>query len=197
MAADLSFTERFLMMHRPQICPFHVLMEHVPQGSRVLDIGCGAGLWLLLLSRTGRIAGGTGVELAQAKIDIANSIKSRGDDLEFHALSSETPWPQGEYNCLSMIDVLHHVPVPQQRDFLGRIADTSARTVIFKDIDPKAIVKRRMNSLHDMLLAHQLPRYCEKETVAQWLEQMGFEINHIGRHDMLWYSHYLIVAKRK
>ena len=53
-----------------------------------------------------------------------------------------------------------------------------------------------MNTLHDLLLSYERPRSCEKETVAKWLEEMGYRISHLGRHDMLWYSNYLIVADK-
>ncbi|MBX9737461.1 MAG: hypothetical protein K2X32_11100, partial [Phycisphaerales bacterium] len=47
------FLFRQLQRFRPYICPFEELIRHVPAGASVLDVGCGGGLWLHLLSATG------------------------------------------------------------------------------------------------------------------------------------------------
>ena len=192
----LGLKDRLLNTWRPRICPFHDLMEQVPDGAAVLDIGCGTGLWLYLLSRSKKISSGLGIEVDAAKVDLANAIKTSEDQLEFQAITEEQPWPAGNFDCLTMIDVLHHVPRNRQQDFLRQIDQTGATRIVFKDIDPTAKSKAAMNTLHDLLLSHECPRYCKKETAANWLESMGYRISHLGRHDMLWYSHYLIVADK-
>ena len=196
-SSGLGVKDRFLMVFRPHICPFHVLMEHVPDGSSVLDIGCGMGGWLYFLSRFGKISRGVGVEVSAERIENANSMKTDDDPLEFAALEVDQDWPGGSYDCLTMIDVLHHVPPAKQKEFMQRIEKLDVKKVIFKDIDPKAKFKSFMNSVHDVVLSKQLPRYCEKDKVAGWLEEMGYKITYSGRCDMLWYSHYLITAERK
>lgn len=193
---SLGLKDRLLNTWRPRICPFHEIMEYVPDQSRILDIGGGSGLWLYLLSRSKKISFGLGMEVDSAKVDLANAIKTDTDPLEFQVAAPEDPWPSGQFDCLSMIDVLHHVPRSHQRDFLRRIDQTGVNRIIFKDIDPTAKCKAAMNTLHDLVLSHEYPRYCKKETAATWLEEMGYRIVHQGRHDMLWYSHYLIVADK-
>ena len=197
ISRSLGLKDRFLMTYRPRICPFHVLMEYVLPDSRLLDIGCGCGLWLFLLARLGRIKAGIGIETEPSRVKIAESVKTSTDNLDFITVNHNDAWPGDGYDCVTMIDVLHHVPPDNQKEFLGRLKNCSASRIIFKDIDPAAKVKSFMNSLHDIVLSKQLPRYCTKEKAADCLESMGFEIKHIARHDMLWYSHYLIVADRK
>ena len=193
-SVGLNIVDRLLMVWRPMICPYHILMEHIPAGSSVLDVGCGTGLWLFLLSRFGRLSKGVGIEIDDKKVEIANSIKTPQDNLEFFQFAKEDKWPAGSYDCLTMIDVLHHILPNQQQAFLSKINEINARRIVFKDIDPQAKVKCLTNSLHDILLSRQLPRYCKKEKVAAQLESLGYRIKYIARHDMLWYSHYVIVA---
>ncbi len=195
-SVNLNIPDRLLMAWRPLICPYHILMEYIPPGSSVLDIGCGMGLWLLLLSRFGRLSKGIGVEIDSKKVKIANSIKTPEDNLEFLQFGKEDKWPEGLYDCVTMIDVLHHILPNQQKTFLAKIKEIDTKKIIFKDIDPQAKIKCAMNSLHDMLLSRQLPRYCDKEKVAACFKQLGFTIKYMGRHDMLWYSHYIIVAEK-
>ncbi|MGA2915492.1 MAG: class I SAM-dependent methyltransferase [Sedimentisphaerales bacterium] len=171
-------------------------MEHIHSGSSVLDIGCGTGLWLLLLSRFGRLSKGVGIEIDARKVQIANSIKKPQDKIEFMQISREDDWPQGSYDCVTMIDVLHHILPEQQETFLAKIKDIDTKRIVFKDIDSEAKIKCLMNSLHDILLSRQMPRYCEKEKVAEIFKQMGFTIKYMNRHDMIWYSHYIIVAEK-
>lgn len=196
-SARLGLKNRLLMRWRPWICPFHILMEYVPNGSSVLDIGCGMGGWLFLLSRLEKISRGVGIDVGAEKIALANSMITEEDPLEFMSVEADEQWPVGSYDCLTMIDVLHHVPVSRQKEFMGRIDKINVKKLIFKDIDPKAKVKSFMNSVHDVVLSKQLPMYCEKEKISQWLEDIGFEISYIGRCDMLWYSHYLIVGEKR
>ncbi|MHC4153080.1 MAG: class I SAM-dependent methyltransferase [Planctomycetota bacterium] len=172
-------------------------MNYIPQGNSVLDIGCGTGLWLFLLTHFKMISRGIGIDINPDKIKIANSMKTSGDNLEFLELQSENKWQEGLYDCITMIDVLHHVPTDKQKDFLTKFKKTRVKRIVFKDIDPEAKIKCFMNSIHDLLLSKRLPHYCKKEKVVEWLQEMGYGIIYVGRHDMLWYSHYLIVGEKK
>ena len=196
VSRTLGFKQRFLMTHRPRICPFDVLVDFVPEGGFVLDIGCGNGLWLFLLSRLGRIAKGVGVEVDSEKIATAESIKDEKDNLKFIALKHGDDWPSGEFDCVTLIDVLHHVAPAEQRSFVSNLKKLDTKRIIFKDIDPKAKIKSFFNTLHDIVLSGQKPFYCEKEKVAQWLTEDGFKISRTFRCDRMWYSHYASIAEK-
>ena len=196
-SGSLCAKDRFLATYRPYLCPFHVLMEHVPQDCSVLDVGCGGGLWLLLLSRSGRISSGVGFDVRADKTESANSIKNEDDNLEFIQLGIDDNWPNGSFDCLTMIDVLHHVPLEQHNDFLGRIEQARAKRIVFKDIDPASGFKSFMNTVHDVVLSHQVPKYSKRAGVVECFEGMGYAIVENLRCDMLWYSHYLIVAEKE
>jgi len=196
VSRTLGFKQRFLMTYRPRICPFDVLMDFVPDDSSILDIGCGNGLWLFLLSRLDRIASGIGIEVDREKIAIAESIKDERDNLEFIALKQDDDWPKGEFDCVTLIDVLHHVAPAEQRVFIDKLKKMNAKCVIIKDIDPKAKIKSFFNTLHDLVLSGQKTFYCEKEKVAQWLTEDGFKVSRTFRCDRMWYSHYVVVAEK-
>ena len=171
-------------------------MEYVPAESNILDIGCGSGLWLYLLSRSEIISAGTGIDTNQNKIRIANSIKSKKDDLEFIVVKPDEPFPGNRFDCVSLIDVLHHIPPDNQRAFIKKVTKLNTDLIIFKDIDPNAKIKSFMNSVHDLIVARQLPGYRNIDAVIEWLTNDGFEIIKSTRCDMLWYSHHYIIAKR-
>jgi len=71
---------RLLMTARPLICPLEVAAEAVPEGSRVLDIGCGAGLWLRWLAADRRIARGVGVDISVEAVAAARAGAAAGED---------------------------------------------------------------------------------------------------------------------
>lgn len=193
---SVGVKDRFLATYRPYLCPFGVVMEHVGEGSSVLDIGCGSGLWLFLLARSGRISEGTGFDVNRDKIELADSIKGDEDKLRFVHVDCGGEWPEGPFDCVTMIDVLHHIPLVEQFEFLSGIGRTGAKRIVFKDIDPGARFKSFMNTVHDVVVSRQVPRYCRRDQVAEWLEQMGYRVVENVRCDMLWYSHYLIVAEK-
>lgn len=197
IARKLEGFSRFKLTYRPRICPFHVLMDYVPVGGRVLDIGSGMGLWLLLLSRSGVLGRGTGVEVTADLTEKAQRLAEPRDSLEFLHQDTDQGWPKSDWDCLTMIDVLHHVPRNEQEPFLERIGETGATRIIFKDIDPKAVFGSAMNTLHDLVVSGQKPQYPAPEMIERKLEQMDYRIIASGQVRMLWYPHYYIIADLK
>lgn len=196
LSGRFGFKDRMLFNLRPYICPFHVLISFVRQGCDILDIGCGRGLWLYLLMKANRIHQGMGIDVSESLIESARSIRPDNFNLYFSVIKPDQNLPEGDFDCVSMIDVLHHVPVESQEKFIKNISSTKTKRIIFKDIDPDAKIKSRFNTLHDVVVSGQVPKYCRPELVKQWLIESGFEITAGDRADMLWYSHYYIVADR-
>jgi 2-polyprenyl-3-methyl-5-hydroxy-6-metoxy-1,4-benzoquinol methylase len=196
IARGLGFQERLLMTWRPRICPFHRLVEHVSQDSRVLDIGCGNGLWLLLLAELNWIREGIGLDISSHRIRTAQRLQGNRDHLRFCAVNPDDPGPTDPVDCVTMIDVIHHVPPQRHRAFVQAAAKHAASRILIKDIDPAAKFKSGANTLHDLVLSRQRPRYCHPEDLCTWLGESGFKVRLRQRCDMLWYSHFLIVADR-
>jgi 2-polyprenyl-3-methyl-5-hydroxy-6-metoxy-1,4-benzoquinol methylase len=56
---------------RPKICPFDRLLQYVPEGSKVLDVGCGSRLLAGLMVCTGRASFVYGFDSSKKAIDVA------------------------------------------------------------------------------------------------------------------------------
>lgn len=194
--APAPLTVRTLMTLRPLVCPLEVVTNIVPLGARVLDVGCGAGLFLHWLAATRRISSGVGIDLSAKAIDAAAACVMPEEQVCFVRVDAETAWPQGEFNLVSVIDVLHHIPRGYQRDFVRRVVAVGARTVLLKDIDPRPRWRAAANALHDLLMtgARAYPR--PMTDVCAWLKEEGLRVVRAERVHRLWYSHYLIVAER-
>src|ERR1700742_679944 len=60
---DGPLAMRAMQHWRAHICPLDLVLEQVPQGAYVLDVGCGGGLLLGVLAWTGRIRAGVGIDV--------------------------------------------------------------------------------------------------------------------------------------
>ncbi len=110
---------------RPLICPFDQLAQGVPVGSRVLDVGCGSGLFLGLLAGLGRIDDATGFDSNGGAIQRALQMRQRLPPparLEFERRDVADGWPEGLYDVVSVIDVMHHVPPKQLASLIATAA---------------------------------------------------------------------------
>src|SRR3989337_2339175 len=193
---DFSFLSKLLIRFRPYICPFHELVKRVEKGSSVLEIGCGTGIMTILLAHLGKIKSGIGIDVSQKSISIAQkAIYPSSSKIVFKGISENESWPGGRFNTIISIDVLHHIQKEKQRVFIKKLSQTcNGGRVIFKDVSPKPFWKAIASKMHDFLLSGEHICIRSEREVLQWLKEEGFFIKEFQRLDMLWYSHYLIVA---
>lgn len=190
------------MQHwRPFICPFDLVMQEVPPGSFVLDIACGGGLLLGALAATRRICGGVGFDFSRDAIRVAAAMTESldcGGRLEFLHLSVMDPWPEGPFTAVTLIDVMHHVPVVSQHEVLrkaARVLPTGSR-LIYKDIAPRPRWRACANTVHDLILARQWAHYVPMPTVIEWARAEGLDLLRSYQRNRLWYGHQFAVFVR-
>jgi len=157
----------FITRWRSYICPFHELLELIPEGKISLDVGCGVGYMTILMVYLGKTKKGIGIDTSMEKIQTAHAVKSHeGVNLESHRTKAADEWPEGDYDNILSIDVLHHIPRSGQRDFIKKLCKASrGANIIFKDISPRPFWKMMANILHELLLSREWIHIRDKEEV--------------------------------
>ena len=185
----------FIQRLRPRICPFEALLPLVPQGSRVLDIGCGSGLWAGLLVQTGRASFVHGFDASQKAIDVAQRMRERltedcRERLFFEYRSVIDGLPDKSFDVVTMIDVLHHIP-PNAQENAVRSAFTCIRPggiFLYKDMAIKPFFCAMMNRLHDLASVREWIHYCPISDVERFCNDSA----HLEASDtqrLYWYQH--------
>ncbi|WP_373060153.1 class I SAM-dependent methyltransferase [Gemmatimonas sp.] len=100
-----------LRYHYAQLEPGEVtgmVVDRIPRGSRVLDVGCGTGSFLDLL-RTHRGADVVGVE---PNAERAQAARSRGHSVVTGYYDESSAAELGLFDVILFADVLEHMPHP-------------------------------------------------------------------------------------
>jgi 2-polyprenyl-3-methyl-5-hydroxy-6-metoxy-1,4-benzoquinol methylase len=200
---DADWLVRLLQRGRPYICPMDPLVEETPPGARVLDLGCGSGLFALHLVNSGRAKSVLGIDMSQKAIAAARraqghlSLERQGDVL-FEVTGDFRQWPDRQFDAVSMIDMMHHVPPAIRKAlFLAALERVEAGGVlIYKDMRRRPRWRAAMNQLHDLVLARQWINHCPSEQILDWAAGAGLTTVRHSLYNKAWYAHELIVFKK-
>jgi 2-polyprenyl-3-methyl-5-hydroxy-6-metoxy-1,4-benzoquinol methylase len=193
--ANTSFFTQILVRLRPYICPFEIILGYVPKGSRVLDIGCGNGLVLNLLSAFKLIKSGIGVDVNVKSLDVASAVAKSNNLLGLFFTPKQ---PIEYFEAVLLIDVLHHIPVKIQKTFFLEATKALSNNgiLIYKDMARKPKLCAFFNLLHDLIFARQLIHTVPLDLIIKWAEESGFIIVEIGKKRLGMYAHEWVVLRR-
>ena len=199
--ADAPLATRTIQSLRPQICPFDQLIPLVPPGSRVLDFGCGNGLFLGLLAKTGRIVEGLGLDVSARAIKTAQGLSQSVDNntpLRFEDYTSIEEFSPHAFDVISMVDVIHHVPpLEQERLILSMMkALKPGGLFLYKDIATRPFWRASANRLHDLIMARQWIHYFPTSEVRRIALDHGLIVRQEGYVARLWYGHDILLLEK-
>ncbi len=201
-----GFFLRTLQRYRPFIAPFEELLPLVPPGSKVLDVGCGGGLFLHLLAAKVGLATSVGFDSSAAAITVASAVRHRtnlsGLAPAFVCIGVQSPWPGPPmhpklFDVVSIIDVMHHVPPADQQALITAAAARVAPggILLYKDMCRAPLWRASANHLHDLVLARQWIHYAPVEQVEVWARHAGLVLETSASFNRFWYGHQLRVFR--
>lgn len=194
-------------------CPFPAVAAMVPVRGRVLEIGCGHGLFAAYLALASAQRSVCGVDIDAAKIEIARRAAARaarmGADLRVEVGSSGRV-PIGPWDAVVIVDVLYLLGPDAQRSLLSACAGQLAPggVLVVKEMGTTPRWKYRWNLAQETLAVRVLGitaaddagghsfTFLTPGDVAAVLAASGLttSISAVDRHRP--HPHHLIVGRR-
>lgn len=196
-----SLGERAFQQMRLGVCPFELLIDTVRPGSTILDVGCGSGLFLGLLAYSGRIRSGRGFDGSRRAISLAREMQKclpSDPPLIIEHRTVAQPWPDGTFDVVSIIDVLHHIPNSRKREVVLQAASrvSTGGILLYKDMVMRPTWRAWANRLHDLVVSREWINYARVSSVARWASEAGLmQVRH-DRINRFWYGHELVLFAR-
>jgi SAM-dependent methyltransferase len=190
-------------------CPFPRIGEAVPERGRVLEVGCGYGLfscYLALASKT-RLLCGVDVDLGKivhAQF-AAQQARGRSGKAEFH-LAPPGEIPDGPWDAIVIVDVLYLLDAEAQAGLLHSCAERLALggVLVVKEMAPSPRWKARWNALQETLAVRVLHitageqlTFLDPTVLGGWMADDGLLVRHQPLHKGYPHPHHLVVGARR
>lgn len=197
MHNNASKLDKLKITYRPYICPFNTLINDCTDSKKILDVGCGSGQFLLLLSKYTNAAKLGGIEISSALIKNAKELLSQSKtefQIEIYD-GINIPGFVYEFDTVTLIDVFHHIKREKQQKFMMSLYEKMrpGSKLIFKDINGSHPFFF-LNIIHDLLMAGEIVKMISVSKAKKMLTGTGFKILSVSKRLMLWYPHYTIVC---
>ncbi len=175
----------------------------LPDAGRILDIGCGFGLFAAYFGQTQPDRRIVGVDPNSRRIEMArhvcHSIGLEGH--EFYAGDARDAALEGPFDGAYILDVMHHIPERDQLPMLRRLRDLLAPrgVLVIKDITTEPTFGLEFTRLLDRVMVgwNDPLRYRHHREWGEMLTELGFHVRMVRVPDILPYPHVVIAATKQ
>jgi 2-polyprenyl-3-methyl-5-hydroxy-6-metoxy-1,4-benzoquinol methylase len=175
--------------------------QYLPQRGRVLDIGCGFGLFSLYYASVAPGLALRGLDRNPRRIAMAQRAAARlGLGNVTYEVADARDWrADGDYDAVYMLDIVHHVDEESVRPLLAELlkAVRPGGRLLIKDVDTRPAYKRWFTHALDRLMDPWTPvRYWAADELQALLSELGFRVYRHLLVDYLPYPHILYIGER-
>jgi 2-polyprenyl-3-methyl-5-hydroxy-6-metoxy-1,4-benzoquinol methylase len=183
---------------------FLALMNLIlPEEGRILDVGCGFGLFSVYFALLGPRRALRGVDPDARRVRMAERVAAAlgvGDRAGYQVASAERLDGAEAYDAVYMLDVLHHLPAAEQIPVLRRLRDRVAPggVLLIKEVTTDSPWRLKFTELLDraMVGPDEPLNYRHHQEWADILRWLGFAVRTVRVPDVLPYPHVVLVARR-
>ena len=177
----------------------------LPDEGRILDVGCGFGLFASYYGQMQPRRRIVGVDPNARRIDLARHVATsvgRGAEGEhvFHVGDVRDAHLTGPFDGIYVLDVMHHIPEADQVPVLTRLRDLlrPGGVLVIKDITTEPHYQLLFTKLLDRLMVglDEPLAYRHHRAWGALLASLGFKVRMVRVPDILPYPHVVIAATR-
>ena len=175
--------------------------QYLPKRGRILDLGCGFGLFSLYFASQQPDRTLVGVDIDEGRItDARKSAAKLGLENVRYASGDVLEW-DGErgFDAIYILDMIHHLPQEDVRGFLEGVRSRlePGGTLVVKEVAARPVLKAWFTlALDRLMVGWQEPiRYWPEEELTALFEELGFQVYRHRMKDFLPYPHILYVAR--
>jgi 2-polyprenyl-3-methyl-5-hydroxy-6-metoxy-1,4-benzoquinol methylase len=201
---DASFITRAYLRIKLRICPLIALETHFPQEGKIIDLGCGNGLFPNILSLGSSARRIMGLDLDEKKIEVANETKIQGAQITYQIGNVvEAEYPRGD--VFTLVDVLYLIPYDKHEIILQKCYQSlpPGGTLIIKEMDTKPRWKYVWNLFQETLAVKLIGFtlgerffFRSQEDYLGILKGIGFSVKPVPMHSGYWYSHIAYICTK-
>ena len=177
------------------------IRQYLPKSGRILDIGCGFGLFSLFYAIKYPKASLYGIDLNGKRIESAKKAANKLGLTNVHySVGSATNLPVStNYDAVYMLDIVHHIPENEVEPLIKNIHKLlpGNGNLLIKDIDFYPTYKRWFTWWLDKLMDPKTPvHYWQSSALVPMLESCGFQVFVHHMVDYLPYPHILYICRK-
>lgn len=190
---------------RYAICPFDEIEQCVPKFGKIVDMGCGHGIFTNLLAMKSDKRHVVGMDINENKIKVAIPALSGRKNIEFRVGDLEESLRVKDIKCFTLIDVLCYIPLDKKRELLKKIYNILQidGVLIIGDIQEIPRWKYWWTLFHmatiDKLIHRSFKKnhyFLKKEDYLSLLKDIGFGVNFLDISKGYPYSHCLYICNK-
>jgi 2-polyprenyl-3-methyl-5-hydroxy-6-metoxy-1,4-benzoquinol methylase len=175
--------------------------QYLPRTGRVLDIGCGFGLFSLYYASVAPGLRLRGLDRDPRRIAMAQRAAARLGlvNVTYEVADARDYRRDGDYDAVYMLDIVHHVAEESVRPLLAELAKAvrPGGRLLIKDVDTRPAYKRWFTHALDRLMDPRTPvRYWAADELQALLVELGFRVYRHMLVDYLPYPHVLYICER-
>ena len=201
---DASFITRAYLRIKLKICPLIALEPHFPREDKIIDLGCGNGLFPNILSLGSPDRQVIGLDLDEKKIAVANETKIPVMQITYQVGDVvEADYPQGD--VFTLVDVLYLIPYDKQEIILQKCYNSllPGGTLIVKEMDTRPRWKYVWNLLQETLAVKLIGFtlgerffFRSQSEYLKILGQIGFTVKPVPLDKGYWYPHIVYICTK-
>ena len=173
--------------------------KHLPESGKIIDFGCGFGLFSLYYAGQCPQRFIIGVDLDPHRIQVARqAAKKLGIQNLRYEVADATEWQTDEtFSGIYAFDLIHHLPEECHEAMIQKWRGLlkPGGVLIIKDVSTRPAWKRMFTYILDRLMVRSSPvHYRSPEEMGDMLTKAGLRWQSFEVKDYLPYSHILYVA---
>jgi 2-polyprenyl-3-methyl-5-hydroxy-6-metoxy-1,4-benzoquinol methylase len=190
-------TIRFTIMRSKLLSVMDLLL---PAEGRILDVGCGFGLFAAYFAQTQPDRQITGIDTNEKRVEMARRVMATlgAKGHEFVAGDARDPRVRGPFDAIYVLDVMHHVPRADQEQLLSTLHGLLAPdgVLVLKDITTEPRFGLKFTEYLDRVMVgwDEPLAYRHHTEWGRLLAGLGMKIRAVRVPDVLPYPHVVIAA---